>query len=111
MSLHDAGTKIAIVDFGTAYFSLSLLLGLPTDELKIDRSLVKDVLSNKGGRAERRDPDTGADGVFFFASGGASSAYLTVSEVFPLEIQAMAIAELRSVIVGLWKRSKRFCIT
>jgi MFS family permease len=30
--------------------------------------------------------------IFFFASAGASSAYLTVSEVFPLEIRAMAIA-------------------
>ena len=30
--------------------------------------------------------------VFFFASAGASSAYLTVSEIFPLEIRATAIA-------------------
>src|SRR6266550_783041 len=30
--------------------------------------------------------------IFFFASAGASSAYLTVSEVFPLEIRANAIA-------------------
>ncbi len=30
--------------------------------------------------------------IFFFASSAASSAYLTVSEVFPLEIRAMAIA-------------------
>jgi MFS family permease len=30
--------------------------------------------------------------IFFFASAGASSGYLTVSEVFPLEIRAMAIA-------------------
>ena len=30
--------------------------------------------------------------VFFFASTAASSAYLTVSETFPLEIRAMAIA-------------------
>jgi MFS family permease len=30
--------------------------------------------------------------VLFFASAGASSAYLTVSEVFPLETRAMAIA-------------------
>ncbi|MGH8579917.1 MAG: MFS transporter, partial [Gammaproteobacteria bacterium] len=30
--------------------------------------------------------------VFFFASAAASSAYLTVSEVFPMEIRAMAIA-------------------
>ena len=30
--------------------------------------------------------------VFFFASAGASAAYLTVSEIFPVEIRAMAIA-------------------
>jgi MFS family permease len=30
--------------------------------------------------------------VFFFASTGASAAYLTVSEIFPLETRAMAIA-------------------
>jgi MFS family permease len=29
---------------------------------------------------------------FFFASAGASSAYLTVSEIFPLEVRALAIA-------------------
>jgi hypothetical protein len=29
---------------------------------------------------------------FFFASAGASSAYLTVSEVFPMEVRALAIA-------------------
>jgi MFS family permease len=31
-------------------------------------------------------------GTFFFASAGASSAYLTVSEIFPVEIRAEAIA-------------------
>lgn len=30
--------------------------------------------------------------IFFFASAGASAAYLTVSEVFPLEVRALAIA-------------------
>jgi MFS family permease len=29
--------------------------------------------------------------IFFFASAGASAAYLTVSEIFPMEIRAMAI--------------------
>jgi MFS family permease len=29
---------------------------------------------------------------FFFASAGASAAYLTVSEIFPLEVRAKAIA-------------------
>jgi hypothetical protein len=30
--------------------------------------------------------------IFFFASAGASAAYLTVSEIFPVEIRAQAIA-------------------
>jgi MFS family permease len=37
---------------------------------------------------------------FFFASAAASSAYLTVSEVFPLEIRAMAIALFYAVGTG-----------
>ena len=46
--------------------------------------------------------------VFFFASAAASSAYLTVSETFPLEIRALAIAFFFAVgtgtggIVGPW---------
>ncbi|MFC0438224.1 MFS transporter [Kutzneria buriramensis] len=39
--------------------------------------------------------------VFFLASAGSSAAYLTVSEVFPLEIRAMAIALFYSVGTGL----------
>ncbi|MBV8771393.1 MAG: MFS transporter [Deltaproteobacteria bacterium] len=35
--------------------------------------------------------------MFFFASSAASSAYLTVSEIFPLEIRALAIAIFYSV--------------
>lgn len=35
--------------------------------------------------------------MFFFASAGASSAYLTVSETFPLETRAMAIGVVYSV--------------
>ena len=39
--------------------------------------------------------------VFFFASAAASSAYLTVSETFPLEIRALAIAVFYAVGTGL----------
>ena len=39
--------------------------------------------------------------VFFFASAGASAAYLTVSEVFPMETRAMAIAFFYAVGTGL----------
>jgi MFS family permease len=38
--------------------------------------------------------------IFFFASAGASSAYLTVSELFPMEVRAMAIALFYSVGTG-----------
>lgn len=38
--------------------------------------------------------------VFFFASAGASAAYLTVSEIFPLEIRAMAIAVFFMIAQG-----------
>ncbi|HUI03569.1 MAG TPA: MFS transporter [Acidimicrobiales bacterium] len=39
--------------------------------------------------------------IFFFASAGASSAYLTVSEVFPMETRALAIAFFYAVGTGL----------
>jgi MFS family permease len=39
-------------------------------------------------------------GVFFLASAAASSAYLTVSEVFPLEMRALAIAVFYAVGTG-----------
>jgi MFS family permease len=38
--------------------------------------------------------------IFFFASPAASSAYLTVSEIFPLEIRALAIALFFSIGTG-----------
>ncbi|MGO4858428.1 MFS transporter [Arthrobacter sp. 2MCAF14] len=39
--------------------------------------------------------------IFFFASAGASSAYLTVSEIFPMETRAMAIAFFYTVGTGI----------
>jgi MFS family permease len=39
--------------------------------------------------------------IFFFASAAASSAYLTVSETFPLEIRALAIALFFAVGTGI----------
>jgi MFS family permease len=38
--------------------------------------------------------------IFFFASAAASSAYLTVSEIFPLETRALAIAFFYSIGTG-----------
>jgi len=39
--------------------------------------------------------------IFFFASAAASSAYLTVSETFPLEIRALAIACFYAIGTGV----------
>ena len=39
--------------------------------------------------------------IFFFASAAASSAYLTVSEIFPLEIRALAIAFFYAMGTGV----------
>jgi MFS family permease len=39
--------------------------------------------------------------IFFFASAAASSAYLTVSETFPLEVRALAIAFFYAVGTGI----------
>ncbi|MCW2498914.1 MAG: arabinose efflux permease family protein [Frankiales bacterium] len=38
--------------------------------------------------------------VFFFASAGASAAYLTVSEIFPIEVRAKAIAVFFAIAQG-----------
>ena len=39
--------------------------------------------------------------VFFFASAGVSAAYLTVSEIFPMETRALCIAVFYAVGTGL----------
>lgn len=39
--------------------------------------------------------------IFFFASAGASSAYLTVSEIFPMETRAMCIAFFYAIGTGI----------
>ncbi|MFX4481885.1 hypothetical protein ABTA99_19645, partial [Acinetobacter baumannii] len=39
--------------------------------------------------------------IFFFASPAASAAYLTVSETFPLEVRALAIALFDAIGTGI----------
>ncbi|MDF2152973.1 EAL domain-containing protein [Vibrio sp. CAU 1672] len=46
-TLHEAGIAISLDDFGTGFSSLSLLKKLPLSEVKIDRSFIADIISDK----------------------------------------------------------------
>ncbi|GAA0433713.1 hypothetical protein Aca07nite_01630 [Actinoplanes capillaceus] len=45
------GVKISVDDYGTGYSSMTYLRLLPLDELKIDRSFVQDMSTDRGNRA------------------------------------------------------------
>lgn len=49
--LHDMGCKIVLDDFGTGYSSLAYLKQFPIDVIKIDRSFIRDILTDPSDAA------------------------------------------------------------
>ncbi len=51
VSLHEKGIKLTIDKFGTGYTSLSDICKLPIDTLKIDKTLIQNMMDDSGKRA------------------------------------------------------------
>lgn len=49
-NFHELGVRLGLDDFGSDYSNLAVLANVPFDEVKLDRSLVKDIVDNDVAR-------------------------------------------------------------
>ncbi len=81
MQLHSAGIALSLDDFGTGFSSLSLLKRLPLNEVKIDRSFIRDIV----------DGQANLDFVATMILMGKSLGYQVVAEGVETEAHSMAL--------------------
>ncbi|MGR5118853.1 EAL domain-containing protein [Vibrio astriarenae] len=79
--LHSAGIALSLDDFGTGFSSLSLLKRLPLNEVKIDRSFIRDIT----------DGQANLDFVATMILMGKSLGYRVVAEGVETEAHSMAL--------------------
>jgi EAL domain-containing protein (putative c-di-GMP-specific phosphodiesterase class I) len=86
--LRDRGIRISIDDFGVGYSSMSQLLDLPIDELKVDKSFVLALESDRRARAIVRSAIELARALdlTFIAEGIETSTNLTTLEEMGADI-------------------------
>jgi MFS family permease len=108
----DSAAPACLIPFGIANFAGALLLGRLFDTVGRRRMIAGTYLVSAIGLFVLgllfNNGTLGLGGfmvllcgTFFFASAAASAGYLTVSEVFPLETRAMAIALFYAISTGI----------
>jgi MFS family permease len=110
--ISDSAAPVYLIPFGIANFLGALLLGRLFDNIGRRTMIAATYLISAVGLFLLgllfNNGTLGLGGfvavlcaTFFFASAAASAGYLTVSEVFPLETRAMAIALFYAVATGI----------
>ncbi len=115
--LKRLGVRIAIDDFGVGYSSLGYLTRFPIDQLKIDRSFVREIVPNRGhaavtsaivALARTLDLDIVAEGVETreqLAYLRAQGCFLMQGHLFSEPVPAERFAEIAQLDVGRYDRA------